>query len=531
MRTEARNRAHHWLRLLGAAGLTVLFAAMLRANNTASVSGSLRLFTGAHTLLLMAIFLVGPALTSDAIGRERREGTLGLLFGTPLSARAILVGKSFVHLIRLLILWLAAFPIVMIPVLLGGVTWLDIVSAWSFEACAIFWALGAGLLATSVVRHPVLALLAAEIFSLALLIVFCGILGGALVLQAYPVITGPFGINYYGLVDFPFALLTGLLEDGGWSGTLRTSMPIGAGLWMGILAEMLLLSLLSFLFLLVLAAWRTSHLWQDSPLSARQSRRQRFWLVPRFYLGWFAARRRRWLDRNPLGWIHQHSTWGRMQSLGWCGIILLVESLVMLSPRPWEFQHQVQTLLAVGLSAHMTLAAVTVFRNDQDSGVLELLLVTPMTAGEILRRQLSAFLRRFMQPILLLIALAQVMIWRDLSNFCPFKFGQFLLLNLLTIPLIGFYAAAEFRGFTSAFFFAAFFSLCLPLIGPELSPGLLERVRGLEIWWLSRWPAPPNDSATLDFGIKSAQILAALILGVCARQGLAHRTFFFRRPA
>jgi len=38
-----------------------------------------------------------PMLAADCVSRERREGTLGLLFLTPLDARGIMLAKSMVH--------------------------------------------------------------------------------------------------------------------------------------------------------------------------------------------------------------------------------------------------------------------------------------------------------------------------------------------------------------------------------------------------------------------------------------------------
>ena len=61
--------------------LAAVFGMLLRDRNVVSAVFSIRLFTATHTVLLVAIWMVGPVLTADAISRERREGTLSLLFG------------------------------------------------------------------------------------------------------------------------------------------------------------------------------------------------------------------------------------------------------------------------------------------------------------------------------------------------------------------------------------------------------------------------------------------------------------------
>lgn len=79
------------------------------------------LLIGLHLALIGLILVVAPALTSDCISRERREGTLGLLFLTPLNAESIVAGKIVAHGLRAFTLWLAVLPILTIPFITGGV--------------------------------------------------------------------------------------------------------------------------------------------------------------------------------------------------------------------------------------------------------------------------------------------------------------------------------------------------------------------------------------------------------------------------
>ena len=48
----------------------------------------------------MAIWVLVPLLVADCLSRERREGTLGLLFLTPLTANDIVIAKGLSHGLR-----------------------------------------------------------------------------------------------------------------------------------------------------------------------------------------------------------------------------------------------------------------------------------------------------------------------------------------------------------------------------------------------------------------------------------------------
>ena len=66
--------------------------------------------------------LAGLFLTSDAIAAERRDGTLGLLFLTPLQPRDVLAGKLVAQGIHAVCALLAIFPLICLAWILGGFT-------------------------------------------------------------------------------------------------------------------------------------------------------------------------------------------------------------------------------------------------------------------------------------------------------------------------------------------------------------------------------------------------------------------------
>ena len=63
---------------------------------------------------------------SDAISAERRNRTLGLLMLTPLRPAGILLGKLCSSSIQYLLCLLAVMPIITLPILMGGITFTDV---------------------------------------------------------------------------------------------------------------------------------------------------------------------------------------------------------------------------------------------------------------------------------------------------------------------------------------------------------------------------------------------------------------------
>src|SRR5206468_12383932 len=107
------------------------------------------LFARLHLLLYCSIWILVPLMTADCISRERREGTLPLLFLTPLTAQGIVLAKALAHGLRAMTLCLAVLPVLAIPILMGGVSWLEVALSLVVNVSAFCWALAAGLLASS----------------------------------------------------------------------------------------------------------------------------------------------------------------------------------------------------------------------------------------------------------------------------------------------------------------------------------------------------------------------------------------------
>lgn len=138
---EAARRAGTWrLRWVGPLALAAVFVwARFALRPSFTGAEGLGLFNLMAKASIAFAWLVLPWTTADAIAAERREGTLGLLWLTPLTPGGVMGAKTFSHGIRAAGLLASMVPAIVFPVLLGGVGWPD-VGRW-----ALAWVAMAGL--------------------------------------------------------------------------------------------------------------------------------------------------------------------------------------------------------------------------------------------------------------------------------------------------------------------------------------------------------------------------------------------------
>jgi ABC-type transport system involved in cytochrome c biogenesis permease component len=398
LRSEARHPLNHWLRLAGAAAAIVVLAII--AGGDLSDTGKLgaRLFIRFHAITLVGIWLIAPLATADCLSRERRDGTLGLLFLTPLRAIEIVTGKMFVHAWRMAGFWLAVAPVMAIPLLLGGVTRLDLCTAFALELTALMLAVSAGVLASAYATKRSHSLLLAEIF--AVLLAAGSGLFVSLILEVQA-----------GYVDTSLWEETGLRDIFDGVLALETGWDQGDYLW-------------SYLFSLVPAAYRLSWHWtvvetvvmaalvsyalahraagrtqrsvrEDSPSKLRLWLKKAF-LSPRFGRRYFGSWLKSRLDRNPIGWLHARSTPARAAKWGWCAVMII-------GVCTGRFDVEVLKLLSAIVIAGLAFSAVLSFRRERDAGMLELVLVSPLEPGKIILGGAAALLGQVLPAAVVLV--------------------------------------------------------------------------------------------------------------------------------
>ncbi|MFQ5555492.1 MAG: ABC transporter permease [Acidimicrobiia bacterium] len=123
----AQSAAENQLGSFGGAGLSSVFA-----------SGAMGRFM-LHTILiglLTAMVFVVPGQAAVAIVGEKERQTLPLLQASQLSAWRIVLGKLASALAYIMLLLVATTPLLVIPVLLGGVTIVNVISGIAMVAAA-----------------------------------------------------------------------------------------------------------------------------------------------------------------------------------------------------------------------------------------------------------------------------------------------------------------------------------------------------------------------------------------------------------
>ena len=382
LREGARRPVNHRLRFLSAGVGTLLLWSITANSRRPEAEMGVWLFGSLHTFLLVLIALVAPALTADCIAREKRDGTLGLLFMTPLSAGGIVAGKALAQGLRAFTLWLAVLPILAIPFMTGGLTWFDAFSALSLEFCATVLCLASGLLASSLVQGRNAAFLLAFLFGACLLFLFSQLF----VFILFGMWRTLSFLNYQGFGSImveteTIPLFTGLPNEQGlgWNSlTVVTPFLVRDWTWLCLISPLVVL--LFFYAVAWFAAWRIENSWQDKIPSLRRESLLRRYCTP-LLRGRFRRKMQRKLDWNPIAWLQQYSWKSRVSKWGLCLAFLLVE---LTSFHAFPNQHLALVPLLLILGGIYTFFGVSGFLEEKRSGALELLLITPVSVNELI---------------------------------------------------------------------------------------------------------------------------------------------------
>jgi ABC-type transport system involved in multi-copper enzyme maturation permease subunit len=548
LRAEARRPFNYWLRVIGVAAITLVFAgSMIDQRESPAMLGT-RLFGNLNATFFFAIWILVPLLTADCISREKREGTLGLLFLTRLTAHGIVMGKSLIHGLRALTLFLGMLPILALPFLIGGVSWKDGCLALMLDLSALILALTAGLLASTLakdwVRASVLALVLSFTFAGAFLVIhLLGFLVGfAAALPQMPS-RYPQGFSGYLLKWFwqenlssKLAHLIGLATSfdekvwdlwgfgGGWGNIWANLPPLFHYTWLRWAGGLLLLSFLFLMIAVHLAASQVRRVWRDAPQSARQLWFLATFCTPRVWRSIFRGKMKRKLERNPIGWLQQYSWGDRLTKWAWCLLIVIAECFLVTDPQLtliWSGQYVLAQLLLLGLA----FTASGSFRSERQSGAFELLLVTPLKEGQLINGRLRGIWDQFF-PAALVLGLSWFYLSKDAKIYAGYQyinqnvwallaFPLLFISSYCTLPVIGLHFSLRHLNFVAAWLLTAAVGLVLPLIGY----GLFLMAYALTT------PATLGPSIAILLG---TQLTLAFIAGFFLKRSLCRRSFTLR---
>ncbi|MCC6232484.1 MAG: ABC transporter permease subunit [Verrucomicrobiales bacterium] len=349
------------------------------------------LFAALNFVLLAAIWILGPLITADCLSRERREGTLGLLLLTPLTPRDVVTAKWTAHTLRATSALVATIPILLVPILLGGVSGNQILRAVLLDAASLALALSAGLYASIRWQGPravqVGALLVAATAAFTWLIGW-SVFEALLNLQTHSLLAAPGWIASRALERFGKGLeiITGVVADPRQFLWLAGSSPIASSPDLLIPAVLFALAL-GITRLTLRAVTRAVALTRildggGAPASPLAERFTRPSLLPAVLRTLRRACHRisPVLDLETLSWRLRLAPWLALLAVG------IAEPFWILNPR-----HSLP-LPVVVLCSMVALSAAASLHRERTNGVLELLLTTPRGLRHLVLGKLVALL-------------------------------------------------------------------------------------------------------------------------------------------
>jgi ABC-type Na+ efflux pump permease subunit len=320
------------------------------------------LFLNLHRTLFYDLWIIVPMMTADCISRERREGTLGLLFLTPLTTFDVILGKAAIHAIRAWTLFLAAVPMLALPLFLGGVTWQMVAYGILQEATAALLGIGVGVYASTAGGTAIQVMVRAEL--------------GGLTMALF---------NFLWTSRFIYFLLP-------------RSVAVS---WY--FALCVLWALTVFSLLLWAGTRRLKKSWNQQSATSEQPRWVRLFSSSEFWRSFFHWDKSRTLDRNPVAWLQEYSWTARLTKWGWLYAVLFAELAMLFNSIIFQRPAAYQAAIICAVSLGAAFSAVKSFRAERESGALEVLLVTPLSERHLVRGRLWGLVCHFFPAVAILI--------------------------------------------------------------------------------------------------------------------------------
>lgn len=502
LRTEARGAFTYWLRVGGGVALLCAGAVFLTDNDLGHNLGG-RLFRMMHVTLFFAVWIVAALMTADCISRERREGTLGLLFLTPLRPFDVVLAKSMAHGLRAAGVALAAVPVMVVPFLMGGVGWREALASVLINFNALCGALAAGVLASSFCKTLTRALVLTAILGVGAYLVVGGLIGAGLITA-----TGNWGPRRLGSLSLEDLVVFGLRTAMNpshvmeWAGRAGTTSA-----WLFTLAVNAGAAFILFLFVALLAARAVRRAARDKTPSPALQLMEKQFCTPAFGLGFYRKWMRRILERNPVGWLERRTWQGRLVTWSWLAVMISLLSWMLAGVGTHNRDEITGILTVLGwlLVGNVALTAAGSLRRERETGVIELLLVSPLSPEQIIGGRLRGIAGQFLPAAALLFgswlwllhALKGVFLDPDAIAYSILQVW-FFVVALLTVSVVGLYFSLRCRMFVVALFWTA--------VAGVVAPSLAANFAG----WLLHWVAMPRTASCMMLAVLNVAGIALL---------------------
>src|SRR5205823_6636128 len=108
----------------------------------------------------------------------------------------------------------------------------------------------------------------------------------------------------------------------------------------------------------------------------------------------------------PIGWLEQRSWTGRLVTWSWLAVVITLYSTFLGGSYSLRVAHSLQDFLAVTLLVGLAASAAGSFHRERESGVMELLLVSPMTERQIIEGRLRGLWGQFLPSLALMLGVS-----------------------------------------------------------------------------------------------------------------------------
>jgi ABC-type transport system involved in multi-copper enzyme maturation permease subunit len=395
LRVASRRRATYWTRF--SAGLLAIIVSAfvwLSLIQKSSKDTGIVLFVSLSIIAYIYSLLAGAYATADSVSEEKREGTLGLLFLTDLKAYDIVLGKLAASSLTAVYGLLAIFPIMGVPLLLGGVAPGEFWRVVLVCANNLFFSLTVGLLCSAICKDERKAIG----LTVGVIILLTGAWPGLVAWIANEMRSSHPLYDLFHQHPEPLLILSP-----GFACIFAFDAPYKAKIvgstWNWFQISLAVTHVFAWGALL-LTAFVLPRVWQDKAASKADIRRRKIW--QQWTLGNDDIRkafRRRLLGTNPFYWLASRERF--KVALVWLslgiGAMFWLAGLAH-NPRDWlndGIYICTALILHTIFKCWMAMEAPQRLGLDRRSGALELILSTPLRVDEILRGQWLALLRQF----------------------------------------------------------------------------------------------------------------------------------------
>jgi ABC-type transport system involved in multi-copper enzyme maturation permease subunit len=330
--------------------------------------------------------LGGPLFTADCLSREKRDGTLGLLFLTDLRGYDVVLGKLAATSLNAAYGVLAIVPLLAVPLLLGGVTLDEVARMALVIVNTLYFSLTAGICVSAISRSARKAVLGTGTL---LLLLTC---------------VPPLATRVWNLVSVP-SLIPLLMPSPAFTLIMafEAAYKVQPEAFWGSLGTT---HLLGWLFLGTACAL-APRVWQDKPAgrSLGLGTRLEFWAFDPEERRAFRARL---LAQNPYFWLAARA---RLRpALVWAAFaVASCLWLAGLAKEHRDWLDPFNCFLSCGLLNGLVKVWLAVesgrqLAEDRHAATLEAILTTPLSVREILKGQFLALQRQFLGPLAVTLA-------------------------------------------------------------------------------------------------------------------------------